>query len=406
MNFHVKQVWKCLPIAETGTMRKKLNDLEIQAAAYLKSLAHTQKEIATFLGLSESSVSRLLNEARAGGYLKEAVPEFDRTKISESIMRDIQARIAPKKLAEALGKFQIKHDLPFIPDVRIFPASHAGSSKEVFVLRSKDFGRSAAGYATELLLRSRGCVGVSWGTTIANLVTGISFYCRRGARERKPIMFLPLCGEPLGSTGTTNCSASTLATNLDDILNGGSTRTFSLAAVPALIPRSFTAKEVSIIKKLIGHVEAYKEIFERTTATTVREEPLINKVDTILTSVGAAETTLAWGDDELGRTAGFNRSDLKELIIGDISGVLIPKTNLRKTDQTTLIDIQQRWTGVREDQLRDCANRAKRLKTPGVIVSTIGRNKAAIVVECVARGLINQLLIDQDLADELVRLLG
>jgi len=386
-------------------MRKQFDELEIQAAAYLSSHNHTQKEIADFLSLSQPVVSRVVKRAREEGYLKETGPEFVRTNISEQRMLEIQARIAPRKLANELNEFAIKNDLPFIPAVRVFPTPYLSSSKETFTLRTEDFGRVAAGYAAELLLRSRGCVGVSWGTTVANLATGISANCRVAARKPNPIMFVPLCGEPLGLTGT-HFSASTLAAKLDGVLNGGTTHSHSLAAVPALIPKTFSTNEISIIRKLIGHVEAYKKIFAGASRRNIHEEPLIDKLDTILASVGAAETTLGWGHDELGRTAGFNRSDLKELIIGDISGVLIPKPKLRDADKKKLIRIEERWTGIREDHIRNCALRAKRDKTTGVIVSTIGRNKAAIVLECVKRGLINHLLIDQDLADELVRLLG
>lgn len=390
-------------------MRKQFDDLEVQAVAYLRSLDHSQKDIAKFLGFSPSVVNRLVKQAQEDQYLKNPVPEFDRTKLSDTRMAEILARIAPKALTDALKTFQIKNKLSFVPEVRIFPTTHAGSSKETFVLRSKDFGESAAGYATELLLRSTRCVGVSWGTTVANLVTGIGSYCRRGARERKPITFLPLCGEPLGSTGSTNCSASTLATSLDDIFNGGSVRNYLLGAVPALIPRVFVTKEIAVIQKLMGHVEAYKKIFIGKANGNIPEEPLIDTVDTILTSLGAEDTALAWGEDELGRTAGFSRADLKKLIIGDISGVLIPKPNLSKADKAELSEIQQRWTGISEDQISNCAKRAernKRARPAGVVVSTIGQNKADIVIECLKRCLVNHLLIDQDLADKLVQSLN
>jgi len=120
-------------------------------------------------------------------------------------------------------------------------------------------------------------------------------------------------------------------------------------------------------------------------------------------SIAPAETTLGWGDDEFGRTAGFNRADLKQLVLGDISGVLIPKAGLKTSGKREIARIEKRWTGLKQDHLKRCAIRAKERQSPGVIVASLGRNKAEIVSACISRGFINHLLIDQDLADELPR---
>ena len=385
-------------------MQKNYDDVDIQAAAYLSSLDHKQKDIAEFLGLSQPVVNRLVKKAREDGYLKEFSPEFVRTNISDQRMEEINTRIAPKTLLKKLERFAIKNNLPSIPGARLFPTPYLSMSKETFAPRTEDFGRAAAGYAAELLFQSRSGVGVSWGITVANLVTAIRLYCSRGTRQRNPVMFVPLCGEPLGSTST-HFSASTLAAELDGVLNGGRAYSRSLAPVPALIPKTFSTEEITIIRKLMGHVEAYKEIFMGTLRDNAQDEPLIDALDTILTSVGAAETTLSWGPDELGRTAGLNRADLKKLIVGDISGVLIPKPNLKDEESKELFLIQERWTGVQERHLKNCARKAKENKASGVIIATIGANKGEIVLECIKRGLVNHLLIDRDLADKLEGLL-
>lgn len=317
---------------------------------------------------------------------------------------EIKAQAAPKAISENLERLQSKFHLDFVPKVRVFPTPYLSSSKETFSLRTEEFGHAAAGCAEELLRQSTRRIGVSWGTTVANLVSAMEMLGCAAPRKRNPIMFLPLSGEPLGMA-TTHFSASTLAGRLNELLNGSKKFAHSLAAVPALIPKSFSTKDVTIIRRFITHVEAYKDIFYGGSGGSAQNEPLIETIDTVITSVGAAETTLGWGEDEFGRTASFNRVDLKELIIGDISGVLIPKPNLKNPERKKLHLIEERWTGVKEVHLKECARKANENKTSGVIIATIGANKGEIVLECIKRGLVNHLLIDQDLADKLRGLL-
>ncbi|MDH3445127.1 MAG: winged helix-turn-helix transcriptional regulator, partial [Deltaproteobacteria bacterium] len=79
-------------------MQKKIDGLEIQTAAYLTSQNQTQSQIAKILEVSPSVISRALKQAKKDGWLKNPVPEFDRTNITARRMAEIEARAAPKAL--------------------------------------------------------------------------------------------------------------------------------------------------------------------------------------------------------------------------------------------------------------------------------------------------------------------
>jgi DNA-binding transcriptional regulator LsrR (DeoR family) len=172
----------------------------------------------------------------------------------------------------------------------------------------------------------------------------------------------------------------------------------SLAAVPALIPENFTPKEVKAIRKLINYVDAYHDIFGGQRKDETEQEPWIRRMDCILTSVGPRERPLG---DRLLKTAGIHKERLRELVIGDICGILIPRPGLSTAEDSEVERVTERWTGIKLGDLEDCARRASRSRGTGVIVIAIGKNKAAFIYEVVRRGLVNHLIVDQDLADRL-----
>jgi len=255
-----------------------------------------------------------------------------------------------------------------------------------------------AGYITELLRRSAVC-GVAWGETVASIVSGLGALRIRPPWKEQPITFIPLCGEPPGRA-LGEYSASAAAAQLDKIVNNDETsHSPSLAGVFALIPREFDWKAVQIIRKAFGYLDGYRDIFQR--------ERWIDKIDCVLTSVSADESPLTFGLLDLTRaTGGPDRKRLHELVIGDICGIFIPRLGLRSPELAELKEIQKRWNGMTELQLKRCADNALQNGAPGVIVMAIGKNKAAMVYESVKRGLVNTLVIDDDLAEELKHLIA
>jgi hypothetical protein len=63
--------------------------------------------------------------------------------------------------------------------------------------------------------------------------------------------------------------------------------------------------------------------------------------------------------------------------------------------------MNERWTGIKLRDLERCAEEAAHGNRPGVVVLATDRNRKDMVLRCVEMGLINQLIISRELADEL-----
>src|SRR4051812_46948316 len=84
-------------------MRRKADELEVLAAAYLCGQEKVQAEIAKTLGVSQSVVSRLLQQAKTLGWLESKV-RFAAEKISSQRMAEIEVRVSPYKLRKQLRR--------------------------------------------------------------------------------------------------------------------------------------------------------------------------------------------------------------------------------------------------------------------------------------------------------------
>ena len=71
---------------------KQDRQLNAQAAAYLYARGLPQVEIARQLGLSQSGVSRMLQEAERRGWLLLSRVEFAKERIGEDRLKQIEAR--------------------------------------------------------------------------------------------------------------------------------------------------------------------------------------------------------------------------------------------------------------------------------------------------------------------------
>jgi len=381
--------------------RRKINDVEMQAVAYLYSQKYSREDIKNILRLSQSTVSRSIQRALEAGWLETNV-RFVTEHMAPERMQEIEALVSPQHhLTARLHAFAQQHGVLARLHIRVFPNAPQPHTSTTQAQPRDWFGPVAAGYIRDLLRPSRVC-GVSWGYMIASVVRGLRTLGPLPLRKEPPIEFIPLCGEPLG-TAITQFSSSSLAAQLDETLNGGTEHSRSLAAVPALIPEEFTPREVQVIRKLIGHVTAYREIFQPREADEGQQTPWIDQLDTILTGIGSAETSLKYWDDALVRTGGIDRDRLSRLVIGDICGILFARPDLSPSQQTELKRIEERWMGIREHQMQRCAAQALQQGTPGVIVVAVGADRAESVCESIKRGLVNTLVIDRALADALLQ---
>jgi DNA-binding transcriptional regulator LsrR (DeoR family) len=380
-------------------MRRKAGDLEVLAAAYLYGQGQTQDMVGRTLEVSQSVVSRLISEAVRKGYL-ETKTRFVRERVSAEEFARIEARVRPARLQKVLSALGGPGTT-----VHVYPSHSRNTSAAAWRHRLDEFAGASAKDVQEAL-GPAALMGVSWGDTVASLIGAMERLPAAGRPSRaRAAGVVPLLGEPLG-LNITQHSSSVLAARLEAVLNGpAESHALSLAPVPALIPADMTEAETAAIRRLIGRITAYREIFGAGNGADDGRTPLVGRLEAILTSTSTQERPLSFGeDDSLIRAAGMPRSKLNELVAGDICGALIARSNLAAGAQEEVESIRRRWTGITISQLRDCAVRARDSGAPGIVVTAIGSNKATVIHAAAKMGLIQHLFIDQDLADRLEQL--
>jgi len=378
---------------------RKIGEVEMQAAAYLYSQKYPREEIKKILHLSQSTVSRSIKHAEKEGWLEVNI-RFAKEKLSSERMEEIEAIASPQKhLKKQLDEFATKYGGP-APNLRVFPSTNRDMTATDQVAHLESFGQVVAGHIRDLLRPSKVC-GVTWGYTLASVVRGLHRLGPPPLQKGNPTEFIPLCGESLDTAGMKLpvYSSSSIAAQFDEIINGGTKHSLSLAAVPALIPRDFTQNKVQAIRELIARVTAYSSIFSKgIEKEKAQHEPWIDKLDTILTGISPAEYPLGYWRDALVTTGRIDRDQLSRFAVGDIGGILFARRDLSKSELVELEKINERWTGIREHQMKRCAAEASQNRTSGVVVVAVGENKAASICESIKRGLVNELVIDRDLA--------
>jgi DNA-binding transcriptional regulator LsrR (DeoR family) len=159
------------------------------------------------------------------------------------------------------------------------------------------------------------------------------------------------------------------------------------------------------IRKFVAYAASYRVVFGD-------RLPLINQVDSLLTSVGTADRPLGFIHDELLRAGSrpgrrLTRESLGRLVAGDIGGVLIPRRNLDAAGRREVDSLNDMWTGMKRTHLERIAKNATRANHPGVIVASIGgAGRAEIIAEALRCGLVNELIIDRELVGALTRALS
>jgi DNA-binding transcriptional regulator LsrR (DeoR family) len=379
-------------------MRPPLSEEKKLAAALLRASGESQLYVQRVCGISQSSVSNCVAWAKERGFLSYPKPFINKDRVPSELMVKASALIEFKDLQEAIERF-VKNTCRegANPSVRIFSSGSRKATKTAWRRRLAQFGRACGPYVLSLLLKAKNA-GISWGATTACVVSAIE---EMGVTPSARITVVPLAGEPLGAPFNL-ASSSTLAARLQLRL-GNNAPALSLAGVPALIPLAFkTSRDRRTINSLISLVRDYKTIF----LGNDRQPPVADLIDCVLCSVGPAERV--WGDD-LVRSGPFDVHKLRELVHGDVCGVLLPCHDKGRE----IFSLSKRWTCVERRQLEACVRRGAfdsknapdRRARPGIILVAIGANKAECVLECLRQNLVNHLVIDDDLADALKKLL-
>ncbi|HEY1378982.1 MAG TPA: sugar-binding domain-containing protein [Gemmataceae bacterium] len=370
--------------------------LEAQAAAYLYSQGNDQAKIGAVVGVSQGEVSRLLALARREGWIQT------RCVLPESAVGAVEQLVftGRNELRDKLRREAERHGAAPVRDIRVLHSGGESEDAGDWDVRLLRFGRLAAARLQELVPRM-GLVGVTWGKTIARVVDGLRLLNPHAPPSPRPLRFIPLTGEPL-TYPDPETSSSTLAHRLGEIFNPGLHALHSLAAVPAFIPAKFPRKSQATIRDFIAEIAGYRTIFERADADGRPQEPLVDRLDTIITGVGTVSPGVSGRllDDRV-VAEGVTKEQLQERAVGDIGGVFLP----RHARDRVVNGINERWTGVRLEHILRCATAAAHDHSrAGVVVLAIGAAKAQITLASIRAGLITELILDHDLARALLAL--
>lgn len=173
----------------------------------------------------------------------------------------------------------------------------------------------------------------------------------------------------------------------------------------AFIPPQFAGKDPDekIIMRYIENDSSYQEIFDK--------EGLINKIDTLVTSIGSLDTDSAWFRFEefhnMNPDPEFRK--LKQAgVVGDIGQHFVTEKGFVPNPPKSIADINKRVIGLQlKEHLVGLVERHRKepQKGAGLMIVTVGKKKAQITIAAIRTG-VNHLIIDEDLAKEVLRLLG
>jgi hypothetical protein len=264
-----------------------------------------------------------------------------------------------------------------------------------------DFAHQAAPYVASLLMRDsvKNC-GVTWGYMLSDLCIALRQLNRPARWKKEEVGINPLSGDPIRERSKGESPAltsSNIAAELGRIVNGEQYRAPWLGLVPAFIPEEFSPRAVAVIDRMVYMVPDYATIFGK--EKTKPEACLAGRLDMLLTSVGTVENPLGFGNGRLLASLGPKLTALKSEIRGDIGGVLLPRDKTRPSPLVSMIE--RRWKGIRRGHLQACARRAAGEDPlsgrPGVVLLSLGKERAEAVAAAVAEGLVNHLVVDQEL---------
>lgn len=386
-------------MAQRRTRKPQDKELYVLAAAYLASKGDNQTQIADKLQINQAEVSRLLKIAiDEKKWLKKVPPIFT-------------PRGAEAKWETAKTKFaQFLSDNALRTKLQALEERPGKRLRSVVVIRNHpdNFHPSVTETIKDVLQRGT-VVGMTWGRTMRNLVDLLKETLDEPIRKDNPIQFLPLCGEPLKDRhDPVNFSSSALVAELNVLINGPkSPPPPSLAGVPAIIPPGYKPSEVTLLRRFIGQVAGYSVVFGEEKRGE-RTPGLVDRVDTILTSLGVAQNAHPHRGiflQERVDLGDISEAELDEMVVGDVGGIIIPRANLGKAQTQRLEEMGRRWTGLQKDHLRDCARDAVAMNKPGVVVFSRGDSspevRGRVVQRSIELGLVNELIVDEELATAL-----
>jgi len=415
--------------------------------AVLRSLNVSQQDIAKRLGLSQSAVSKFIQQALRLDLLRQGplVTNFDD---ADKIVGEL---LGTEELEKRLLELKERDGWAILPKIHVSYASRyreptQRQEEEGQAMRQWDeavvrWGKAVAKPICALLSRSN-TIGICWGRQIRSVVDGIQAL----GPERIPVEVAPMWGQRLTLqpepddavfTDHLRLSCNRLAADLATALNHSNINrykyympVFDLIPINEYIVRlndtriseaalkehmrnpdlggkfdeEGNVKFPGELRETLESIEAYRLVFGP------QDDSFVRRMEVVIASVGAGGRR-AFGTGESDNYGNIPLKWLRDCALGDIGGILLlkPSDKLPKGRDKTVVrwqfeQIRRHWTGVRIEHLKSCAIRADREGRPGVIVLAVGARRAEVTLACMKQGLINHLFSDNMHAQELKKL--
>jgi DNA-binding transcriptional regulator LsrR (DeoR family) len=230
-------------------------------------------------------------------------------------------------------------------------------------------------------------VAVCWGSTVANIVNALSALRIPVDPGRRAIPVIPTAGQPLGQHfRNAGIDSTTIARLLSIYFNGQSSNQVpSLDNVWPVIPRKFI--DSPEVRELVRDIDSHRKIFGDGPQD---KSAMLSRADTILASCGSFHN---WNTFVAEWMSGDDGVDVTKVAIGDFGGAIVPKPGVPESEFEAVARL---WTGITLEHFKLVA-----VRSPGVILCAVGRNKGRIALELVRRGLVTTLVVDNQLASEI-----
>jgi hypothetical protein len=368
---------------------KSQPSLDALVVAYLFAQDKTQAEIADSLNVSQSKVSRLLNEG--GCHYVEKRLRFRRELVDEDTWRQVLRKVSPRTLSDKIGAWATRHGQP--SPVVHFTAGEPAAGQD----RYKAFASEAAPIVGDLLKNVGGTVGVAWGNTLWHVAQELRQLSPQSPwRQHDAFDIVPLCGDPLMDSDEefADRTSSRIASELNRIVNGDTRHSVWLGLVPAFIPRTFQRRDTQVIRRYVDMVPQYRRVFGNPS--------LGSDLHMILTASGSAQYPVSVGKSVLLGLQKREAALLTRSVYGNIAGVLLPRREDAPPRGAALVrELTEHWTGLKVDHLKACAEAAFKggspAGRPGVTVVSFGGDRAEVILEAIRQGLVNHLIISPEL---------
>jgi len=416
-------------------------ELEIAQAAYWRVAKPllTIPRLAELMDVSRTTLDRRIDRAKKKGliandWIFKAVPK----KLFE-VLAEMEDADLKRRLTEKYGKV----NLPELTIVPSWPVEFANiesgkpGTEDIDDTNMRLVAHIAAKVFIERLPRMR-VIGLSYGRTLYRMTDVLEYFTtkvRSKLREDDPdakrtivTIFgaLSFTFEDKRHGGWLENSAPHLVNRLAGILGIKMCKRQFLES-PVYVPPAFLDlfnkkktgstepsemseiceklredEALKIVKAFVEAIPTYRDVFVK------EKESSINKLDTVITSVGDLDTGFGSlpEDEPAPLLREGEREKLRDEAVGDIAGRYVTKDGTTGEPGSTIDKVNNRIFGLTIEDLETIAQRAAEEERPGVIVIASSEKKAPVISALLNRQrrkkVISELIISGDLAKKLL----